>query len=743
VAGLAIGLTPGEFLLYWSTLAALLFNTILLFWLGLTILLNAERHTWGSLLASAGMLLGAVFFAAYTAGLDYFLEDLIRVMPRWWYPAWMAVIVLPLGWYVLMLWYTGFWDENPSRSNMPRLAGFIVVGVLALMLAALVLTINPRHVYNQVVHPAAPIEEIILAPVKIMQLPLIVLIYPVYIVLCLTLSLSALQKPGSTGGWMRDLARRRARPWLIGSTLLQLTVSLAVGGMMLWIVAQTRMTGIMNSLGLIGVVADWFEFIVLTLVAGSTVLLGKAVMSYEIFTGKPLPRRGFLRQWRYIVLVTAVYSLVLGWTLMQTWRPIYGLLLSAILMSLFFAVLNWRSSVEREETMAYLRPFVASQHLYDQLLVRHPSGEGHLDARAPFNALCADVLNASVAYLTSSGPLAPLVGPPLIYPDDGLATPPALTALIPLLSSPQTVCVPLEAEQYGGATWAVPLWSERGLIGVLLLGEKVDGGLYTQEEIEIARASGERLIDTQASAVMAKRLMALQRQRLAESQVIDRRTRRTLHDEVLPRLHAAMLTLSGEQAVNAETLTQLADVHRQISDLLRDMPTASAPAVARLGLVGALRKAIAEEFSGAFDNVEWQVDAGAEAKAVELPSLTAEVVFYASREVIRNAARYARGGRHSEPLRLRIAVSAEPGLKVVIEDDGDGLRHPEYAIEAGDLESEEPVADASKTSGGAGRGLALHSTMMAVVGGSLEVESVPGQFTRVVLSLPPGIDASG
>ena len=39
----------------------------------------------------------------------------------------------------------------------------------------------------------------------------------------------------------------------------------------------------------------------------------------------------------------------------------------------------------------------------------------------------------------------------------------------------------------------MPLWSERGLIGMLLLGPKRDGGLYTQEEIEIARASGERL----------------------------------------------------------------------------------------------------------------------------------------------------------------------------------------------------------------------------------------------------------
>src|SRR5439155_10768663 len=94
--------------------------------------------------------------------------------------------------------------------------------------------------------------------------------------------------------------------------------------------------------------------------------------------------------------------------------------------------------------------------------------------------------------------------------------------------------------------WAVPLWGERGLIGALLLGEKRDGGLFTEEEIEIARASGERLIDTQASVEMAQRLMSLQRRRMAESQVLDRRARRVLHDDVLPQLHTAMLALSGQ-----------------------------------------------------------------------------------------------------------------------------------------------------------------------------------------------------
>src|SRR5207249_8055892 len=113
----------------------------------------------------------------------------------------------------------------------------------------------------------------------------------------------------------------------------------------------------------------------------------------------------------------------------------------------------------------------------------------------------------------------------------------------------------------------VPLWSDRGLIGILLLGEKRDGGLYTEEEIGLAQASGERLIDNQASAELARRLMALQRQRLAESQVLDQRARRVLHDDVLPRLHTAMLALSvppasGNGAIgHAQDL--MADVHRQ------------------------------------------------------------------------------------------------------------------------------------------------------------------------------------
>jgi signal transduction histidine kinase len=291
------------------------------------------------------------------------------------------------------------------------------------------------------------------------------------------------------------------------------------------------------------------------------------------------------------------------------------------------------------------------------------------------------------------------------------------------------------------------LWSERGLIGVLLLGDKQDGGLYTQEEIEIARATGERLIDTQASAEMARRLMDLQRQRLAESQVIDRRTRRVLHDDVLPKLHAAMLRLQvaspmshvGDDASNSadlrpaacdlrpnveEAVTLLGDVHRQVANLLHAMPATAAPAVAKLGLIGALRQAVDGELASAFDRVSWRLEPGAEDAASAIPALNAEVAFYAAREAIRNAARYGRNGDLSRPLHLAVSVARRQdgakgnGLEIAIEDDGVGM------------------GAAGASAEGSGQGLGLHGTMMAVIGGALTAETVPGAYTRVTLALP-------
>ncbi|HEX9438167.1 MAG TPA: ATP-binding protein, partial [Roseiflexaceae bacterium] len=716
-----------------------LFNTIILLWLGLTVLLNADRRRWDTWAAGGGFLLGGLFFVGHSAVVGRVIGTFSAEMEFWWRISWVLIAGAPYMWYLVMLAYTGVLDAGRHR------AWLLITTLLGGTAVALLTLSDPLPTYRAIV------ERTPLTIFSFAGIPVAVLVYPVYSVLCFILSLSALRRPEASERFMGDLARRRARPWLVAASLVLLVVSLSVGVAAAWFLTsvQSRPPALFFLRMLPPLMG--FDLLISGMVAVAIVLTGQAIVSYEIFTGKALPRGGLLHYWRRSLMLAAGYGALVGASLsippLTEVDSIYRLLLATVLMTLFFALLTWRSYVDRERGMDRLRPFVASQRLYERML--HPASPPDMDIAAPFRALCEDVLGARVAYLAALGPLAPLVGPGLTYSDKGRMTEerragiddgrsadrdtrssdssssfalPALAGLAALFGSPQTMCVPLDPQHYGGAVWAVPLWSERGLIGVLLLGDKRGGGVYTQEEIEIARATGERLIDTQASAEMARRLMALQRQRLAESQVVDRRARRVLHDDVLPQLHTAMLMLSAEAPAadtqHPEVVALLADVHRQIANLLHAMPATAAPDVARLGLIGALRQTVDGELGSAFDNVTWRIEPDADLAARNIPALNAEVVFYAAREAIRNAARYGRDGDPTRSLRLTVSVARRNGLEIAIEDDGVG------------------IGAASASAEGSGQGLGLHSTMMAVIGGALTAESVPGTYTRISLALP-------
>lgn len=758
------GPITGDAFIDWSLLTVSLFNAIVLVWLGLTVLLNAERRTWAIWMAGAGLLLGSVFFVSHSALLAQGLEEVTRDANFWWHTAWTPVIAAPLAWYVAMLWYAGFWEDRQGALHRRQRPWLVLVVLMVVGILGLALFANPLPTFTQVWN----LEP--LATPTVGGIPLLILVYSLYPVVCICLSLDALRHPGPTARMMGALARQRARPWLMATSVVLLLVSVLVAWTLMWLVWKIRKP---PSYTEVAVVLLSVDLMIASLIAVAVVLLGQGIVSYEVFTGKTLPRHGFRRQWYSALLLAAGYAAVVGWSLALRFLPIYGLLLTTLLMTASYALFGWRSFLERERAMRQLRPFITSQRLYDHLLKPSTSAPSEVELETPFYAMCAEVLSARVAYLVSLGPLAPLVGPPLAYPNGIKGALPSLTEVTAQFTSPQTMCAPIDPERFGGAMWAVPLWSERGLVGALLLGEKSGGGLYTQEEIEIARATGERLIDTQASAAMAQRLMALQRQRMSGSQVLDRRTRRVLHDDILPQLHTAMLALSvgrgslegvergslggvghgspggvgrgspdpargtteglpasedlrpavperSETCSEHEVLAHLGAVHRRLSDLLHEMPTSTAPELARLGLLGALKLVVEEELAGAFDGVTWHIEPEADRAAQALPPLTAEVLFYAAREALRNAARHSRGSDASRALHLGVAVKQRDGLEVLVEDDGVGM---------------DAIAPPE---GSGGQGLALHGTMMAVVGGSLVAESRPGGGTRVTLMLPRG-----
>ncbi len=708
-----------------------LFNAAVMLWLGLTVLLNAERRgraAWGTWLITGSLLLGTVFFISHSALLSLDLNLVSRGLNFWWQVGWWPVLALPLAWYVVVLWYAGFWEQAATPLRRRQQPWLWACAVALVGMAALVLFANPLPLLGQFAAPNAA------RTLAIGGVPLLVLAYPVYSLLCLGLALDALLRPGPSRRALGDLARRRARPWLAAASGMLLLVSVLVDGVMLWFVR--RLSGA-NALPLLTraelLPIAWLDLIIAGLIAVAVVLIGQALVAYEVFTGRSLPRRALLRYWRNAVALAAGFGLLAGFSLTIHLRPIYSVLLSLLLLSVFYALFNWRAYAERERAMLQLRPFVTSQRLVDHLLEQGRETEADLfvSARDTLAALCRDVLGTRLAGLAAVGPSAPLFGEPLLHAAQNAPGLPAAAALtIPLAEiavralSTQTLLLPVEAEAAGALRWAVPLWSERGLLGVLLLGDKTDGGLYAQEEIEIARAAGERLIDALASAELARRLLALQRQRLAESQVLDQRARRVLHDEVLPQLHAAMLhldTLGPAAGPGGEAVRLLGEAHHQVADLLRDLPSIPTPEVTRLGLLPALRQLAEGEFAHTFDGLTWEIEPAAEHSAAGLAPLAAEVVFYAAREAMRNAARHGRRPGSAAPLHLRLAlIGVGGGLSVVVEDNGPGV---------------ESTAD--QPSSGSGQGLALHSTLLAVLGGTLVVASTPGAFTRVTLRLPP------
>ncbi len=696
-----------SFFLNWALIAISLFNAILLLWLSLTVWLNADRRSLGVILAAGGFLLGSLFFVSHSAllmkrGALYLTPSTIP-----WFVLGMApVVMLPAAWYLVILWHAGYWDDPQSRlhrRHRPWL--WLMMGILLAALVSLALMGIPHlpllHRLTPVIWPE---RELLRYP--IFGIPMTTAAFPVYVLLAMLLSLDAIRHPEPSRRLMGDEARRRARPWLMAASILLLLVAVVVAFVILWTVPRTRAPNglyiftqeTLNAIGLLDLTAE-------ALIAGVILMLGQAMAAYELFTGKALPRRGLANQWRRALLLAGGFGVVAGGLLTLDRPPIYIALFSALLVAAFAALSGWRIFHEWDRSMQQLRPFVSSQRWYDSLTANR-------SARSPdpFLALCRDLLDTSIAYLIPSGPLAPFV-PPRSYPPDRPI--PETGELLQRLQE-DALAVPIDPVRYEGCAWAIPLWSERGRIGVMLVGPRRDGGLYAREEMEIARATGERLIDAEASLALSRRLMALQREHMAATQLLDQRTRRILHDDVLPLIHTTMLALSANEDP-ARVMEKLSRAHQNIANLLRDLPAITTPDIARLGFIPALRRLIETQFGRSFDAIHWQVDEDAARALDQLNPQAQEAMFYAARELARNAARHAfpEGNGASRELRVR-AWLGEGVVQLVVEDNGVGMQ----------------------VGGEQGRGLSLHGALMAIAGGSLALESAPGHYTRGILQMP-------
>jgi signal transduction histidine kinase len=162
------------------------------------------------------------------------------------------------------------------------------------------------------------------------------------------------------------------------------------------------------------------------------------------------------------------------------------------------------------------------------------------------------------------------------------------------------------------------------------------------------------------------------------------------------------------------------------------MAATLSPDVRRLGFLGALRQVVDRDFGGSLSRIEWQVEPSAEAQLQALPPLESEVLFFAAREALRNAARYGQP-KDGRPLEVVIRVTCADDLQVMIEDNGNDAESPAGTPPEASVPGSGAVSSGAASSG---QGIALHSTLMAVIGGSLSLDRESGQCTRVILSLP-------
>ncbi len=683
------GIVTGVFWLDWALLAVSLFNAMMLLWLGLTILLNADRQHWGVWLLGGGALAGALFFVSHTAILGQQRSLNFDGVNFWWQIGWIPVTIAPFAWYVLMLWYGGFWSSTDFRLRRRHQTAYRSLTFLAVLAVILLLIAKPVPSYEEV-------TQLDLSQAAVIGSVPVLFLFPVFMVGCILLSIDALRFLHAASSSDADLARQRSRPWLISASGILLLVSLFVFlfvGLVIFMAPQRALTTF--SIQTIGA----FDLVLSSLIAAATLMMGQAVVSYEVFTGRSLPRRNLFRQWRSLVILAAGYGVVVGWTLAAQIRPIYSLLLTTGVIVVFYALYTWRSFVERTRFMTNLRPFISTQNLVGSFLGQNGSMQGR--AAGLLQAICREVLSTERAQLTPLGTLMPLVGKGLVYPPE-ISTP-----LMPPPKQLNTETLTLNPTVYGGYCWAIPLWTERGLSGALLIGSKQDGGVYSQEEIAIAQAAGERILDMLAGETMARSLIDLQRQRITQTRLIDLRTRRTLHDDVLPVIHATLLELSGTaraQVISPEIVHSLSDTHRRIADLIRDLPPLTPADAATSDLVGEIKRMMGAEFASAFAKIHWEINATHDAD-----SLVQEIVLGAAREIVRNAAVHGRGEEANRAITLSIRLRRDEAFVIEIQDDGVGLGNAPLST--------------------SGSGLALHSTLLALIGGTLTVENVPGGGT--------------
>ncbi len=283
----------------------------------------------------------------------------------------------------------------------------------------------------------------------------------------------------------------------------------------------------------------------------------------------------------------------------------------------------------------------------------------------------------------------------------------------------------------------VPLIGGGVMHGLLLIGPKQGGDLYTREDVEILTTLAGQAGVAVHNARLAERVAAgreelgrAHRRALEAVELERRRLARELHDVVIQQIIGVSYQVAAAKRIcdgatdsgtsDAEEargmLEQVREGLLEVVSQLRGLCGDLRPAgLEELGLGAALQGYVARiqrDRAGSGPEISLDIDTG----EAPLPDRIALILFRVAQEGLNNAL------RHSRADRVTLAVSNYGGYaEVIISDDGKGFVVPDRLSE---LATQDHF------------GLLSMSERVAQVGGTFSVDSILGEGTVVRAQLP-------
>jgi hypothetical protein len=786
------------YLLQAIVLALSIFNLIAFLWLAITVWLNGDRRSGIARLGVVGLGLSALFFFIHALLISSPLTSGVSLQEFLWHLIWLPALGVPYIWFAIGLYYAALINKA-WRKRRPLLLA--ISGILGCSILILLVLNQSTFTYVGTLRliafsdalndlGASVFSSVVLLPVLFLCYFTFCAIGPWFTLGRVTRLLRALwyaltkRQVGMSGlrrvlvdAFWDDptdvelleeplLSWHLARPGLLLAALLMAVLTTTLGVLVIQSLANWVQFGhhlpipatVEPSIPVGSSLVDWFPLNLTVLdlsvngaVALVILLIGYSIVRHGILIERSLARRGFFEQWRGIVIVATATAIFIVFLVNFTNSSPGALLLITSLATVAYALFTWSSYTAHDRYIALLGPFVRSTSLRHWLNTNQQKTEQDLENL--FFHLCHDVLAVRFAYLTIMAgsvrrnfsylwPVETMLE--LVLPKkrnepvDGLSSRSRIKEHGITPEAPKRVHITLHGQPM--ICWVLPIYDELGLVATLYLGPREDGGAFTDEDMNLAHACGQRILDTLGDHEAMQAVAGLLRRRIVDVKLLGAQQRRVLHDEILPQMHLALLRLETlralpdananpplslescrEQALN-EVIDQISGAHRRLANMMRTTAPGAPHRLERDGMMHAIHTMLEQDFQNAFDEVEWCVSEETAACIDEVtPPAIAELIFAAVQEALRNAARHARGSDVHRRLHLILKASFSreaPYLEVIVADDGVG------------------IVSASGSTTGTGGGLLTHNALLAIAGGSLTVKSAPGEGVTVRILLP-------